>query len=65
MNGYPEIGEKVRIDNKNVGIITDVYRPNEYHSGRFRVDIHRKPNFIDNVEFWFGDYGTFVIPMKK
>ena len=62
-----KVGQKVNVFTKGKtfpGIITEVFEPNEYHSGRFRVDIHF-PNYTDNMEFWFGDFGKEVIPVEK
>ena len=55
----PQVNEKVKIG-ENIGIITRVFEPNEYHSGRFIVHIHAKNREYDS-EFWFNDYGTSVI----
>lgn len=55
----PQVNQKVKIGDR-FGIITEVTEPNEYHSGRFRVDIHEK-NRVHNEEFWFSDYGTSVV----
>lgn len=59
----PRINEKVKIGDR-YGIITKVFEPNEYHSGRFIVHIHEK-NYEHDSEFWFTDYGTSVVPIQK
>lgn len=63
----PQVNQKVKIirdkSPDRYGIITEVHPPNEYHSGRFRVLIHEK-SWEHNEEFWFSDYGKFVINSK-
>lgn len=56
----PIVGTKVIVDDKYVGYILEVFPPNEYHSGRFIVQVHFK-YYTDNIEFWFSDYGESVV----
>ena len=60
-------GQKVKIirDNGYVyGIITKIYNPCEYHSGRFTVLINDR-NRDYEAEFWFSDYGKSVMDTES
>lgn len=55
----PTIGEKVIVDDKYAGYVVRVLPPNEYHSGRFIVQVHYEFGSSER-EFWFDDYGVTV-----
>lgn len=59
----PKIGQKVKIGD-NYGTITQVHTPCRFHTGRFVVLIHYT-HYDSYAEFWFDDYGTSVIPIKR
>lgn len=59
----PEVNEKVKI-NDVFGTIVEVYPPCSTHSGRFDVLIHDKYRTYIS-EFWFSDYGTSIISVKR
>ena len=59
----PILGTKVIIDDKYSGFIVRISPPNEFHSGKFTVQVHCDcygDEFEMLREFQFSDYGVSV-----
>ena len=67
-NWIPKIGDKVEVVTRNNGILYGnviwIEPPNEYHSGRLGVHVHKKYYEYD-YEFWYSDIGRTVRYCKK